>query len=205
MNIDSAIFIGFLVVNLSVGLWYSRGVTSIREYAIGNRNFSTSTLAATVVATWISGSFFTNSVSETYKEGVWYLCTVIGEILALAITAIFLAPRIKEFFDSLSVAEVMGKLYGEKIRVVTAFCAMANAIGMTSMQIKVFSTIFSHFLAVPNIPATLISSFVVITYAAVGGIRSVTFTDVLQFMTFGVYVYLFLQYLYGKLMEMLGI
>jgi Na+/proline symporter/signal transduction histidine kinase len=190
-NIDSAIFISFLVLNLVVGLWYSKGTKTMKEYAIGNRDFSTATLAATLVATWISGSFFTTSVSETYKEGLWFFFAALGEVGALSITAIFLAPRIKEFFDSLSVAEVMGKLYGEKIRIVTAICSIAQSVGMTSLQIKVFSTIFSHFLSLSNVAATLISSFVVITYSAVGGIRSVTFTDVIQFLTFGLCIPIF--------------
>jgi len=191
LNIDSAIFIGFLLLNLTVGIFYGRGITTIKEYAIGNRNFSTATLAATLVATWISGSFFTISVSETYKEGLWYFCAALGEVAALSITAIFLAPRIKEFFESLSVAEVMGNLYGKKIRIVTAICSMAQSVGMTALQIKVFSTIFSHFLSVSNIAATLISSFVVITYSTIGGIRAVTFTDVIQFLTFGLCIPIF--------------
>ena len=191
IDIDSSIFIGFLLVNLAVGIFYGRGITTIKEYAIGNRNFSTATLAATLVATWISGSFFTISVSETYKEGLWYFCAALGEVAALSITAIFLAPRIKEFFDSLSVAEVMGNLYGKKVRIVTAICSMAQSIGMTALQIKVFSTIFSHFLSISNVAATLISSFVVITYSAIGGIKAVTFTDVIQFLTFGLCIPIF--------------
>lgn len=185
-NLDSGIIVGFLIINLVVGIWSSRGIKNIREYAIGNRNFTTLTLAATVIATWNSGSFFSNSLSETYKEGLWFFCAVTGDIFALSLTAIFLAPRIKEFFDSLSVAEVMGNLYGKRIRIVTAICSIANAVGMTAMQIKVFSIIFSHFLSMSIIPSTLISSFVVIIYSAMGGIRSVTFTDVFQFITFGV-------------------
>ena len=57
-NVDSIIFISFLVVNVTLGLLSSRGVSGIRDYALGNRNFSTVTIAATIVATWISGEFF---------------------------------------------------------------------------------------------------------------------------------------------------
>ena len=39
-NIDNIIFIGFLAANLLVGLFYSRNVKDIREYAIGKQNFS---------------------------------------------------------------------------------------------------------------------------------------------------------------------
>ena len=58
INIDSAIFVGFLVATLMFGLYSSRGIKTSKEYAIGDRNFSTATIAATIVATWASGSFF---------------------------------------------------------------------------------------------------------------------------------------------------
>jgi len=46
-DIDSGIFIGFLVANLLLGLFSSCGITSIKEYAVGHRNFSTATIVAT--------------------------------------------------------------------------------------------------------------------------------------------------------------
>lgn len=51
LDIDLMIFVGFLVVNLAIGLFYSKGIRNMREYAIGDRNFSTSTLTATIMAT----------------------------------------------------------------------------------------------------------------------------------------------------------
>ncbi|MDX1924459.1 MAG: ATP-binding protein [Rickettsiaceae bacterium] len=190
-NIDIAIFISFLIINLIVGLWYGRGIKNIKEYAIGNRNFSTATLAATVISTWISGSFFTSSLGETYKNGLWFFLPALGECVALYIVAIFIAPRVKEFFGCISVAEVMGKLYGQKVRIVAAICSIVNAIGMTSLQIMTFSAIFGYFLGMQKLYATAFSTSVVIIYSSAGGIRSVTFTDALQFLTFGVCIPLF--------------
>ena len=57
-NIDTIIFVGFLIINIVLGLTSSRGIKTIREYAVGNRNFSTATIAATIVATWITGEVF---------------------------------------------------------------------------------------------------------------------------------------------------
>ena len=57
MNIDIAIVVGFLVLNLGIGLYHGRGVKSIKDYALGDRNFSTSALGATTVATTIGGGF----------------------------------------------------------------------------------------------------------------------------------------------------
>ena len=40
------------------GFKSSKGIATISQYAIGDRNFSTGTLVATIVATWIGGGFF---------------------------------------------------------------------------------------------------------------------------------------------------
>jgi Na+/proline symporter len=72
-ELDSLIIIGFLVANLLLGLSSSRGITSIKEYAVGHRNFSTATIVATIVATWVSGSVFYNGVAGSYSKGLNYI------------------------------------------------------------------------------------------------------------------------------------
>ncbi|WP_367364285.1 hypothetical protein [Candidatus Tisiphia endosymbiont of Nedyus quadrimaculatus] len=57
-DIDLAIIISFLVVNICAGIYYGRGIKTIKEYAIGDRNFSTGTIAATLIATWAGGGIF---------------------------------------------------------------------------------------------------------------------------------------------------
>ena len=195
-NIDIIIIASFLAINLVAGFYSGRGIKTIKEYAIGDRNFSTATIAATIIATWISGSFFTVCVSQTYKEGVWFLPAALGDILSLLIIGYIFAPRMKEFFGSLSVAETMGNLYGGNVRLITAISSIAQAIAMTALQIKVFATVFSHFFGFSSIYATCISSFVVIFYSAWGGIKAVTFTDVIQFFTFGIFIPLFLLFIW---------
>jgi Na+/proline symporter len=186
----------FLSVNLITGLYYGRGIRTIKEYAIGDRNFSTATIAATIIATWISGSFFTVSVSQTYQEGVWFIPAAMGDVISLLIIGHIFAPRMKEFLGSLSVAESMGSLYGKQVRLITAICSIAQAVAMTALQIKVFSSVFSHFFDFPSHYATCISSFVVIFYSAFGGIKAVTFTDVIQFFTFGIFIPLFALFIW---------
>ncbi len=200
-NIDVAIIVIFLTVNLGVGLYYGKGITTIRQYAIGDRNFSTAAIAATIIATWISGSDFAVAVSETYKEGLWYLVAGAGDVITLLVYAYLFGPRMREFFGSLSVAESMGDLYGKKIRVITALSSIAQSVGQIAMQIKVFSTIFSHFMGFSDLYATLVSSTIVIVYSSWGGIKAVTFTDVIQFFTFGIFIpifALFIWHLFGQ-------
>ena len=189
--IDLTIVGVFLVINLALGIWVGRGIKTIKEYAIGNRNFSTATLSATIIATWISGSYFTVCLSQAYSDGVWFIPAAIGNIFSTLMVGYIFAPRMKEFLGSLSVAETMGNLFGKNVRIVSAISAIAQAVAMTALQIKVFTSVFTYFFGFSSIYATCISSFVVILYSTWGGIKAVTFTDKIQFLTFGIFIPLF--------------
>jgi Na+/proline symporter/signal transduction histidine kinase len=184
-NIDSAIFIGFLAVNLVVGLWYSRGVKNIREYAVGDRNFSTATITATIVATWMAGSNIAITVGETYQNGLYYIIPGLADGISFFIIAYFYAPRMAEFLGNLSVAEAMGNLYGKNARIITAISAMVIGIGNVAVQFSVCTVLLHHFLGISEAYALLMSSVIVISYSTLGGIKAVTFTDMIQFFTFG--------------------
>ena len=175
-------------VNLVVGLRYGRNVKTIKDYALGGRNFSTAALVSTIVATWVSGSGFFITLANTYSDGLYYLIASCGMSLSLIVTACFLVPRMKEFLGNTSVAEAMGQLYGKEIRLITAICGILGNVGGIAVQFKVFGNVFYYFLGIDGTYAILIASFIVIAYSAFGGIRAVTYTDIVQFITFGVVV-----------------
>ena len=190
-DLDTIVIIGFLIVNLIFGLFSSRGIKNIKEYAIGSRNFSTATIAATIIATWIGGGFFYSAISETYKEGLWHLIARFGDVLTLLIVGYIIAPRIGEFLGKISVAEIMGELYGKKIKFITAIASILLSVGYVAVQIKASIELFYHFFGVSSIYATLLAATVITVYSTMGGIKAITFTDVIQFLTFGVFVPVF--------------
>ncbi len=187
-NIDSIIFISFLVVNIFLGLFSSRGIKTIKEYAVGNRNFSTATISATIVATWISGEFFFSNAAEIYRGGFVYLIAAMGDILCILIVGLFFAPRMGEFLGKVSIADAMGSLYGKKVRVITAISGFIGIGGMIAVQLKIAGLTFEYALGLPSIYGILSAGFIITVYSSLGGIKSVTFTDVIQFFTFSVVI-----------------
>ena len=185
LNIDSTIFLVFIIVNLVVGLFYGFGIKNIKEYAIGNRNFSTMTIAATLVATWISGSTFFTNLSQTYNNGLYYIWAITGASLGLLLIAWFFAPRLSEFMGKISIAEAMGDLFGKKVRIITAISGCIGTTGIMAAQLKVSGLLFEYSFGVPGVYGVLIGSAIVAIYTTFGGIKSVTFTDVIQLFTFG--------------------
>ncbi|PCJ23765.1 MAG: hypothetical protein COA94_07950, partial [Rickettsiales bacterium] len=102
-NLDITVITVFLAIITVVGVVAGFGVRTIKDYALGGRNFSTPTLTATITATWISGIFFALHTSGIYKDGVWYLVAGVGDVLYLFIIALIISPKMAEFFDSCSV------------------------------------------------------------------------------------------------------
>jgi len=183
--IDIGIFVAFLVVNLVVGLLYRNKVTSMRDYAIGHKDFSTATLTATIVATWVTGSFFFYVLEQVYARGLYF---IIGSTLGGAI-GIFLTGRVgghmDKFLNNLSVAEAMGDMYGKAVRSITASSGVLNQIGWLAVQFQVIAKVLSLIFGLGGAWVTILSAAIVIIYTMLGGIKAVTFTDVLQFITFG--------------------
>lgn len=187
-NIDVTLVILFLVMNLIFGIYFGRDVKNFKEFAIGNKSFNAFTIAATIVATWISGSSLTIMVGKIYSGGLIYFFVFIGDIISLLILTYHVAPKMSEFLNCLSVAEIMGNLYGKNIRLITAISSLLVSIGSVAMQLKVCSLLFNHFLGISGFYATLFSTFIIIMYSTFGGLKSVVLTDVIQFITFGTFI-----------------
>lgn len=187
-NIDLVLVVLFLIANLVIGLNYGKKIKSIRGYAMGEGSFSTIELSLTIIATWISGSSFAYELSMIYRDGILVLFPVIGQMITLILIAYILAPGMREFLGKLSIAEAMGDIYGVRVQVITAICAILKSIIGIAMQIKVFASIFNHFLEIDSDLATLISSGIVIAYSALGGVKAVIVTDVFQFIAFAILI-----------------
>ena len=187
-DIDIAIVVGFLILTLVVGLGHGQRVKTIKDYALGGRNFSTAALVATIVATWVSGSGFVVALSKTYTDGLHYKVASTGIAISFLIISYILIPRMGEFLGKTSIAESMGDLYGQKVRLITAVAGTIGSAGSVAVQFKVFGGIFSYFLTIPSYLSVIIAGMIATIYSAFGGIRAVTFTDILQFFAFGVII-----------------
>ncbi|PCJ29857.1 MAG: hypothetical protein COA94_00435 [Rickettsiales bacterium] len=184
VGVDMAIVIGFLILTLVVGFGQSGKIENIKEYALGGRNFSTGALIATVVASWVSGSGFSIVTTKTYYGGGYHLVATFGMMVSFLITAFYFVPRMGEFLGKTSIAEAMGELYGEKIRVIVAISGIIASSGYIAVQFKVFGDIVGYFSNSDRTLSIIITGLAVTAYSAYGGVRSVTFTDILQFFTF---------------------
>ena len=188
-DIDATIFIAFLLVTLVFGLYHSLGVNTIKGYSIGHGDFSTATLVMTIVATWVGGEFFFGIIYESYTKGLNFIWpSVLSDLLWPLVIGVICAPRMAEFLGKLSIAEAMGHLFGKHVRLITAVAGCIGVIGIISMQLKVAGVLFENALGIQGFYGVISAGVIVTLYSSLGGIKSVTFTDVVQFATFGVVI-----------------
>lgn len=184
-NIDITIVVLFLLSTLIIGLGHGRSVTNIKEYALGGRNFSTGALVATLVATVLGGGAFATKLSRTYSDGLYYVIPSFGMAVSYLILAKLFVPRMGEFLGKTSIAEAMGDMYGQKVRIITALSGTIGSVGGIAIQFKVFGSIITYFAEFSPLQGILLSASIVTVYSAIGGVKAVTFTDFVQSITFG--------------------
>lgn len=185
--IDLAIVLVYLIGTILVGLLASKGVSSMRDYAIGNRSFPTAVLVMTISATYVEGSDIIAESAEVFKVGI--ICGfawVIGECSNKLIISEFLSSRMLKFQGIFSVGEIIGNRYGNIARILTGICGFLICFGFVACQIKAISEIMNYFGNFSPEVSVFIASLIVIVYSTLGGIKAVTLTDVLQFFALGI-------------------
>jgi Na+/proline symporter len=186
ITIDILIFIAFFALNIIVGFRHRGKSQSFREYAVGDKKFSTATLTATIVATVTSGSVLFLGLENTYGKGLYYaLATLIGATAGILITGRVVGPRMGKFLNNVSLPEALGKLYGKYVQLIAGASCVVLSIGYIAVQFKVITKVLSIISDYENPGVVLIAAAIVTLYSLSGGVKAVTFTDVLQFFTFG--------------------
>ena len=199
MNIDAIIVFGYLLLTLILGLYWGRGVKNISDYALGGRNFSTSVLSTTIIATYASASGFFVQISRSYDDGIYMLIGFVGQLIGILFFAYYVSRKMDRFVGKLSVAEMMGDLYGKNLRILSSLPIFLVSGGLVAVQIKVLSSTMAYFTNINDLLCIVITALVIIIYSAFGGVRAVTNTDYVQFLTFAVAIPIIFLIVYSSL------
>ena len=185
-SVDILIFAVFLLLNVVVGFRYRGKKSTFREFAVGDKNFSTPTLTATIVATWMSGSLLFLDLEGTYGSGLYFIIAIIvGRFVGLLLTGYVIGARMSKFLNDVSVPESLGKLYGAAVQVIAGVSTVLSSVGYIAIQLQVISRILTILFDYEEPVVVVLSAIIITYYSFSGGVKAVTFTDVLQLFTFG--------------------
>ncbi|OHE74067.1 MAG: hypothetical protein A2Y14_05590 [Verrucomicrobia bacterium GWF2_51_19] len=179
--IDITIVGIYLLITLWIGYIKGRNIRNVREYAVGNKEFSTIVLVATIYATIISGDNLTGTAQKAFTTGLLFVFVRASHGFAMLFVSEFLTPNFKSYANAISAGEVMGAVYGKGAQVLTGITSFLYTSGLVGAQIGAIGYVSQFILGVSPLYGIFIGFGIVIFYTAFGGVRSVTFTDVFQF------------------------
>ncbi len=183
MNIfNMSIVAAYLVLNLVIGVWAGRNSKGFEHFSVGHRNFSSFLIFCTLSASFIGGGFTIGNAGKVYSSGMIYAFALLGFSLKEILVALIIAPKMQNYKNYFSVGDIVGKAYGKAPQVVTGIFSVLVCAGILGAQITALETVFEIFFPQLNSTVcTLVSYIVILAYCALGGMRAVVYTDVLQF------------------------
>ena len=198
LNLPLLIVGAFLVLTLIVGLT-SKKATTFREYAVDTKRLPTAILVTTLLATSLGGGALLTNVIRVYQHGLWWIVHMLLGFIDFWVTSSILALRIGPFMKHLSVAETIGKIYGKYPRIITALSCICFCIFVVTIQIHALSLAITMCIdSVDTRLITMLATLTLVAYAAFGGIRAITITDVLQFVTFTTIIFVLAKLMFAK-------
>ena len=195
---DILIIGGYLLACLIIGLYKSTKVKGIKDYAIGDKNFSTLVIISTIFATFMSANQIIGKTEQIYKLGLVFGAAILFIPLNWIIVKNIYAKNIDRFDGCISMSEIMEKLYGNCGSIVSSIIIIITAVGILSVQVTAVAYLFQYFLDLSYAQGVLIGIGILTFYSALGGVRAVALTDVFQFLIFFLILPIACGYAYFK-------
>lgn len=180
-TIDIIIIGIFLFANILIALSKYKKINNIREYALSD-NITSGALMATLFATYIGAGSTVGNIEKVYEKGlIFAIAMMFGPLIWLTTAKVF-ANNIEYFKEKgcMSISDVMEVLYGKTARWITNILYTMLAVGVLTMQVTAIGYLLHFFLGISKELGALIGFSVLTFYSALGGIRAVIVTDILQ-------------------------
>ncbi len=173
-------FIGITFAAYLIIGWRSR-VRETRGFYVAGQGVPAIANGAATAADWMSAASFLGMaglISVKGSDGAMYLMGWTGGYVLLAL---LLAPYLRKF-GQYTVPDFVGTRYASSTaRIVAACCAIFVSLTYVAGQMKGVGVVFSRFLEVPLEIGVVIGMFIVAFFAVLGGMKGITWTQVMQY------------------------
>lgn len=182
--IDLSIVVVYFAAMLFIGFWFHRKNNSTEDYFVGSRKMTKWHLGLSVVATDVGGGFSIGLGGLGFVMGLagsWILFT---GLIGAWLTAVVLIPKVHKtgLANGLQTfPEILKFNYGKTVALAAAIISAIGYMGFTASQLLAGAKLTSATFVGVNIPeAVLIMGAIAVVYTALGGIKTVIYTDTVQ-------------------------
>ncbi|OLT45931.1 sodium:solute symporter [Saccharomonospora sp. CUA-673] len=186
MAADYAVIALYIAGMIGIG-WYSLRLAKTRgDYLVAGRRLGGVMYAGTMSAVVLGGASTIGGVGLGYTYGIsgaWLVLTIGLGILVLHTVFARRLVRLK----LTTVSELLHLRYGGATPAISGVVMWGYTLMLTVTSMLAFATIFSVLYGLPTAASVAIGGGIVVFYAALGGMWSITLTDMAQFviMTIG--------------------
>ena len=177
--IDLAVVIVYALAMLGLGLYFYFRVSSYSAYYDGGRTWGVWIVGAAVAATNIGAGNSMGSVAMAYRDGYSALWYVTLQALAFIPFAYVACHKIHPL-TATTLAEYLESRYRPWLRPISAVALALATFAILPAQIVGGATVLTALIGLDYTTAFLVVGVTLILYSALGGMPSVTYGDVYQ-------------------------
>lgn len=182
--IDLSIFFAYMLIMLSVGVYFMRKNNSHSDYYVGGRSLNKWHIGLSVVATDVGGGFSIGLGGLGFTMGLsgsWMLFTgLIGAWLSAAI----LIPTVHRLGlkkNLTTFPQIFGHFYNPRVALVAGIISAIGYIGFTASQLLAGAKLAAaSFEGLETHSALWIMGTIAVVYTSFGGMKAVIYTDTVQ-------------------------
>ncbi|MEW5356234.1 sodium:solute symporter [Streptomyces sp. 16-176A] len=180
MAVDYTVIVVYLAGMLGMGWWGMRRARSKSEFLVAGRRLGPAMYSGTMAAIVLGGASTIGGVGLGYKyglSGAWMVFTIGLGLLALSVFFSARIARLKVY----TVSEMLDLRYGGKAGVISGVVMWAYTLMLAVTSTIAYATIFDVLFDLNRTVAIVLGGAIVVAYSTLGGMWSITLTDMVQF------------------------
>nr|BFD84710.1 sodium:solute symporter [Streptomyces sp. Xyl84] len=180
MAVDYTVIVLYLAGMLAMGWWGMRRAKSKSEFLVAGRRLGPAMYSGTMAAIVLGGASTIGGVGLGYKyglSGAWMVFTIGLGILALSVFFSARIARLKVY----TVSEMLDLRYGGRAGIISGVVMWAYTLMLAVTSTIAYATIFDVLFDLNRTVAIVIGGAIVVAYSTLGGMWSITLTDMVQF------------------------
>jgi len=182
-GVDLFVLIAYLAIVLLLGIWMGRGQRQLSDYLLGGRDLPWWAILGSIVATETSTATFLSVPGIAFGGDLRFLQLAFGYIVGRTIAVYVLLPRY--FQGNLFTAyEVLDQRFGLATKRTASVVFLVARTCADGLRLFLAAVVLEKILGWPMPWCIVLIGIATILYTFFGGIKSVVWTDCLQFVVY---------------------
>jgi SSS family solute:Na+ symporter len=179
-KIDLLVVIAYMAAILAAGFWARRKATTQEQFLVAGRAVGPWLYSGTLAAIVLGGASTVGGVKLGYQYGVSGMWFVFMLGLGIIVLSVVFVERILGL-NLYTVPELLERRYSPIARIAGGVVMVAYDLMVSVTATIAVGSVMEVIAGMPRTPAILMSSAVMVAYSVLGGMWSLTLTDIIQF------------------------